>query len=341
MSAAIVAEGLTKRFFQMPTWRRVMRDAFCRSPKCALPAVDGVSLEIQEGELFGLLGSNGAGKTTLIKILCTLILPDSGRATVNGFDLADEIRVKASIGWVSGEERSFYWRLTGRQNLEFFAALHGLSPREAKERITRGAKWLEMDEFLDRRFDRYSSGMKQRLGIVRGLLNDPKILFLDEPTRSLDPMSAAHLRTVVRRLAYQQGHTVVLVTHQLHEAEDLCDRLAILHRGRVRVVADPVTLRRRVEGRSYRFRVYGPEKTGEPLNRLLPGFRVRPFAGDPRRWMVEFRLPSEGVESLAHAIERMGSAGVQIEEVETPDLGLEEVFQKFSRDADVTDEGLS
>ncbi|MBU1695076.1 MAG: ABC transporter ATP-binding protein [Verrucomicrobia bacterium] len=299
-----------------------------------LTAVDGVSLEIKPGELFGLLGPNGAGKTTLVKMLCTLILPDGGRAEVNGYDLSDEARVKASIGFVSGEERSFYWRLSGRQNLEFFAALHGLSAGEAKQRIHHLAEWLELGEFLDRRFDRYSSGMKQRLGIARGLLNDPQILFLDEPTRSLDPTSAGHLRDIVKQLVRERGHTVVLVTHQLREAEDLCDRIAIMHKGRLRVVADPPFLRRQAGVRHYRLRVRGLNAEGAALVKAMPGLGVREPAGESGLFVLELE-PAEhkAGEALADLIARVVGAGGRVEDVETPEAALEAVFRKFTDDA--------
>ncbi|HOW96215.1 MAG TPA: ABC transporter ATP-binding protein [Kiritimatiellia bacterium] len=334
MPVAIVTEGLTKRFPQKVSLRQAALHPFRRLSGAPLTAVDRVSLEIRQGELFGLLGPNGAGKTTLVKMLCTLVLPDSGRAEVNGFDLSDEARVRASIGLVSGEDRSFYWRLTGRQNLEFFAALHGLSARAAAGRIARAAEWLELGEFLDRRFDRYSSGMKQRLGIARGLLNDPSILFLDEPTRSLDPVSAAHLRDVVKQLVRERGHTVVLVTHQLHEAEDLCDRIAIMHKGRLRVVADPLTLRRQAGVRHYRLRVRGLNAEGAALVKGWPGLAIREPAGDPGLLVLEFQ-PAEGEagEALANLLDRVVGAGGRIEDVETPEAALETAFRKFTRDA--------
>ena len=333
LTTAIVTEGLTKRFPQKLTLRQVMLHPFRRQSGVPLTAVDGVSLEILKGELFGLLGPNGAGKTTLVKMLCTLILPDGGRAEVNGFDLSNEDHVKASIGFVSGEERSFYWRLSGRQNLEFFATLHGLSAGEAAERIRRLAEWLDLGEFLDRRFDRYSSGMKQRLGIARGLLNDPQILFLDEPTRSLDPTSAGHLRDIVKQLVRERGHTVVLVTHQLREAEELCDRIAIMHKGRLRVVADLPSLYRQAGVRHYRLRVRGLKAEGAALVKALPGLGVREPAGEPGLFVLELEPAEDKAgEALAGLIDRVVSAGGRVEDVETPEAALETVFRKFTDD---------
>lgn len=142
-------------------------------------AVDSASLCVQEGELFGLLGPNGAGKTTLIKMLATLIEPTSGSARVNGFDLSQETEIKANCGLVTSDERSFYWRLTGRQNLSFFATLHGLEREDAQERVTDCLRLVYLVEVADRRFLTYSTSMRQRLSIARALLNNPRLLFLD------------------------------------------------------------------------------------------------------------------------------------------------------------------
>lgn len=205
-------------------------------------AVDHVTLDVHRGEVFGLVGPNGAGKTTLIKMLSTLILPTAGSAQINGYDLSDEIRVKASIGLVVGDERSFYWRLSCRDNLRFYAGLQNLSPAQAEQRIAELARLLGLDEFLDKRFDACSTGMKHRLALARGLLHDPQILFLDEPTKSLDPLAAAHFHETVRLLA-RHGRTIFLVTHDLSEATELCQRVGVMLRGRVRVTDEPSRLR--------------------------------------------------------------------------------------------------
>ncbi|UEC42610.1 MAG: hypothetical protein METHAR1v1_740008, partial [Methanothrix sp.] len=150
--------------------------------------VAGVDLLIRKGEVFGILGPNGAGKTTLIKILCTLVLPTAGAAKVNGYDVVRESgRVRDSIGLVTTDERSFYWRLTGRQNLEFFASLHNFYSDDGREIVEELLEVVDLKDAADVRFLNYSAGMKQRMAIARGLLNDPAVLFMDEPTRSLDP----------------------------------------------------------------------------------------------------------------------------------------------------------
>lgn len=207
-------------------------------------AVNNVNLRVEDGEIFGLLGPNGAGKTTLIKTLCCLILPTKGRAKVAGFDiLENEDEVKASIGLVSGDERSFYLRLTGRQNLHFFASLYNLSPKEAKMRIKELLDYLDITE-ADRRFQECSTGMKQRLAIARSLLNNPRVIFMDEPTKSLDPLVALNLRKFIKqKLVGEQKKTVFFSTHNLKEAYELSDRLALMDRGEIKALGTVAELR--------------------------------------------------------------------------------------------------
>jgi len=203
--------------------------------KTVFTAVRDISLSIERGEIFGLLGPNGAGKTTLTKMLCTLLLPSSGSASICGFDLArQQAKVKSRIALISSEERSFYWRLSGRQNLDFFAALHGLSKKAARQRITEVLEIVEMSDAADRRFQEYSTGMKQRMGLARGLLADPEIFFMDEPTKGLDPIASWHLHEFIRNSLAEAGKTVVIATHHLAEAEQICDRVGIMYGGEMR-----------------------------------------------------------------------------------------------------------
>ena len=194
-------------------------------------ALKKLRLEISQGEILTLLGPNGAGKTTLIKILCTLLLPDSGQAEIFGFDLLKEPhRIQPLISLVIGEERSFYWRLTGRQNLEFFAALYNLSSKETKNKICKLTKMFGLED-LDKLYTVYSTGAKHRLALARSFLTDAKIIFMDEPTRSLDPMARIHLRELIRKLKKDHGMTFFVTTHDTVEAELLADRIAILDHG--------------------------------------------------------------------------------------------------------------
>jgi ABC-2 type transport system ATP-binding protein len=206
--------------------------------------VDNVNLQISKGELFGLLGKNGAGKTTLIKIFSTLILPTSGKVIINGFDIfKDEYKIKRSIGLITGEERSFYWRLTGRENLRFFSALLNLSCRETEERIEELTQLLSLNGFIDKRFDLYSTGMKQKLSIVRGLLHNPQILLIDELTKGLDPGISMEIRGWIKKLT-RKGYTVIFVTHRIDEAEEICDRVGVMTDGRLDMIDDVKGIRR-------------------------------------------------------------------------------------------------
>jgi ABC-2 type transport system ATP-binding protein len=242
LSLAIETKKLTKRFPRSIGYMDLL-PKFIRKRQW-IHAVQDVSLDIKDGELFGLLGPNGAGKTTLMKMLCTLILPTSGRATCYGYDVVrDEQRVKQTVGFVSTEERSFYWRLTGRQNLEFYASLYHIPARKMRQRITELLSLVDLTEHADRRFDSYSTGMRQKLAIARGLLNNPGLLFVDEPTKSLDPVSAQSVREFLREKVVGAGRTVILATHQMAEAEQLCDRLAIMNLGRVIAVGSIKELR--------------------------------------------------------------------------------------------------
>jgi ABC-2 type transport system ATP-binding protein len=209
-----------------------------------ITAVEDISLDIKEGEFFGLLGPNGAGKTTLIKLICSLVLPSSGTAQVFGHDIVKEdSEVKKLVGLVSSEERSFYWRLTGRENLQFFASLYHLKASRAKERIQKLLDLVGLADKADIRFQNYSTGMRQKLAIARGLLGDPPVLFVDEPTRSLDPVSAQAVRSFFKEKVSGEGKTVILATHNLNEAEQLCTRLAIMNYGRLKASGSVKELR--------------------------------------------------------------------------------------------------
>jgi len=195
-----------------------------------------MNLEIRRGELFGLLGRNGAGKTTLVKVLCTLLPPDDGTAIVNGFDVVKEqMQVKRSIGTIfSVGERGFFWRLTGYSNLEFYAAINNVPRNGRKERIMETLNLVGMKDNAFELFQRYSGGMKRKLALARALLADPPILLLDEPTTGLDVISSRNIREFIRKeLSKKSGKTVLYTTHYIEEASQICDRIAIMHKGRL------------------------------------------------------------------------------------------------------------
>jgi ABC-2 type transport system ATP-binding protein len=208
-------------------------------------ALDQVSISIEQGEIFGLLGPNGAGKTTLIKILSTLLLPTSGEAYVGGFNVAKEPnKVRRVISLVSGGETPGYGILSVRENLWFFSQLYGLSSSKAKEEITRLTKDLDLKEYANMRMSKLSTGYKQRLNFARGLLNNPKILFLDEPTLGLDVLTSKKLRGYIVDWAKREMKgTVLLTTHYMAEADEMCDRVAIIDRGKILVCDSPLKLK--------------------------------------------------------------------------------------------------
>ena len=204
----------------------------------SVKALQDINLSIGYGEIFGLMGPNGAGKTTLVKILSTLLLPTSGRAYVAGYELKDANKIKSAIGLVSSDERSFYWRLSGRENLRFFGCLHNLDSSVINERIESIIEMLQIGEFIDRRFDGYSTGMKQKISIARSLISNPRILFVDEPTRGLDPVSASHITGILKDLA-GRGITIFLITHNTEEAGEICTRVAVMDNGRLLAELSP------------------------------------------------------------------------------------------------------
>ena len=208
-----------------------------------LEALRGINLTLKRGEFFGLLGPNGAGKTTLIKVLASLILPENGRVKIYGLDALEEPeKVRSWVSLAFGDERSFYWRLTGRQNLEFFSALYNLTQKAARERIEQAALLFDLHD-LDKLYQNHSTGMRQRLALARSFLSDARLLLMDEPTRSLDPLAAAKLRDLIRDGLMKDGRTVFFTTHNTEEAEKIADRIAIIDQGSIRACGTLTELR--------------------------------------------------------------------------------------------------
>ncbi len=214
---------------------------FKRGRSELITALDKINIEVNEGEIFGLLGPNGAGKTTLIKILCTLLSPTEGKAYVHGYDVEKEYsRIREIINMVSGGESSGYGMLTVRENLWFFSQLYGFDGRESKRRIDMLVESLSMRDFADVRLNKLSTGMFQKFHLARGLINNPKVLFLDEPTLGLDVAAAREIRRFIRRwIEEDPRRTILLTTHYMAEAEELCDRIAIIHKGRIIALGSP------------------------------------------------------------------------------------------------------
>ena len=228
-----------------------------RGPRTEVHAVRGVSFEVEKGELFGLLGPNGAGKTTTIKMLITLLLPTSGHARVLGYDVvADPREVRRRIGYVFGGDKGLYERLSGYDNLRYFAELYGVPPREQKARIAELLDLVSLTGKESQRVEGYSRGMRQRLHIARGLLHKPEVLFLDEPSIGIDPVGARELRETVAALV-STGTTVLLTTHYMFEADELCDRIAVIAGGSIIAEGTPEQLKSRVaDGHVVEIEVY-------------------------------------------------------------------------------------
>ncbi len=233
MDTCIETHHLSKRFPVTKRYRELILHPFRKN---YITVLSDVSIKIRKGEIYGLLGPNGAGKTTLIKILCALIYPTSGTVYLNGMDIAKQgDKIKKKIGYVLSDERSFYWRLTGRQNLKFFSILNNVSGKEAEERIDYLLEILDLGENADQMFRDYSTGMRRKLAIARGLMNRPEIIFMDEPSSGLDPIIAQKIRKLIKeKLVGHEKKTVIYATHNLHEAEELCDSIAVIHKGKIK-----------------------------------------------------------------------------------------------------------
>ena len=233
---AVETKNLVKVFEKgrRTIWQRLRREP------------DGIDLRVESGEIFGLLGPNGAGKTTTMKMLATLLIPTSGAIRVLGIDPLERPReVRARLGAMLSGERSLYWKLTARENLEYFAALYHVPPTETDQRIAGVLTAVKLTDRAEDYVERYSTGMRQRLALARALLPDPPLIILDEPTVGLDPQASRDLRDRVRELR-AQGRTVLLTTHYMEEADQLCDRVAIIDHGRIVALDTPAALKRTI-----------------------------------------------------------------------------------------------
>jgi len=227
----LTIDNLTKSFTPPLSLSDIAGCRFTRkTPVCAL---DHVSFSLPRGKIVGILGPNGAGKTTLLKIISTLILPDKGTVSVNGLMVGkDDENIKSLIGLATPEERSFYWRLTGLENLEFFAIMSGLSKQRARQRIAELFSLFNI-EHPRNRFDSYSTGTKRKYALMRALLHEPELLLLDEPAKSLDFNTTLELKKLIQGLSLQ-GKTVLYATHNIYAAQNLCDLFLIVHKGKIR-----------------------------------------------------------------------------------------------------------
>jgi ABC-2 type transport system ATP-binding protein len=306
MSSAVEVDEITRVF--EPRRRRGNR----------VVALDGVSLTIPEGEIHGLLGPNGAGKTTLVKILSTVLLPTSGRARVLGHDVVEETKaVRPLIGIVFGGERGLYTRLTGRQNLEYWGALYKLSAAETRSRAEELIRRVGLEERANQRAEEYSHGMKQRLHLARGLMGDARVLFLDEPTTGLDPLASREFRRLIGELR-EEGRTILLTTHDMVEAETVCERVTLIDHGKVLATETPRTL----STLSSRFQRIDVE--GAPAELLAELERLPGVSAVERRHDGEARIEVNEEGATGEVLRRLVGAGVT--SVKTTLPSLEEVY---------------
>ena len=326
---AVRAEALTKTFAPRTAVRDMVR--FTRRAP-AVAVVDRVTLDVFPGEVFGLLGPNGAGKTTIFKMLSTMIAPDAGTASVAGFDILTEAAaVRGALASVPADERSLNWRLSARQNLLLFAALQRVARAETEERVTWALRTVALADTATKRVGEFSSGMRQRLLIARALLTRPKILLLDEPTRTLDPLSARELRQFLREeLVGRYACTILLATHNTDEAFGFCDRVAVLHKGRVLATGAAQLLTTRYGEARYRLVV---RDAAHPAFAQLERRGLMQRAGAVERtgdgWSaLECTIPGDPSRS-AEVLRLLVEAGAEVARLERVELSLADLITRI------------
>jgi ABC-2 type transport system ATP-binding protein len=337
-SPAIVCNELVKSFPVRRSWREALRAPLRTEWQLV---TDHVTCEIREGELFGLLGPNGAGKTTLMRMLATAVLPDAGSATVHGADVVHDARaVRGMIASVLANERALLWRISARDNLRYFAALLGLRGAARDARIGEVLEHVELTDTGEKMVGEFSSGMRQRLLIARALLGAPRVLLLDEPTRSLDPVSARQFRRFMARLIREQTKcTVVLATHSTDEALELCDRIGVLDRGRLLAVGHPDELSADVARDTLRAWLgAGAEPALERLDAIGLVASATALAGQDGEWREYSIVVPNGHEGAADVVRALVAAGVDVARVERVPVSAADIIERvLARSADGED----
>jgi ABC-2 type transport system ATP-binding protein len=308
-NAAISATKLTKKFGDFT-------------------AVDHVSFEVQKGEIFGLLGPNGAGKSTAIRMLSTLSAPTEGTATVAGFDIQKEDgKVREHIGLVS-EKMIMYDELKARENLTLFGKLYDIPSAILRKRIDKLLAFVRMEQWADHRIDTFSTGMKQRINVIRALVNEPDVLFLDEPTLGLDPQSTAEIRELVRRINIENKTTIILTTHMMTEADMLCDKIGILDRGKIVALDTPENLKRSITGTdSNLFEFEIPNLDADTVSTVKGLGAVGSVVRDDP---THIRVSAVGNDSFDILVDALRKSGAKIRTVKNLEPTLEDVFLKIT-----------
>lgn len=321
MALAIRAEEIFKTF-RSGWWSKRKKEV-----------LKGINLQIEEGEIFGILGPNGAGKTTLLSILSTLLLPDRGKVQILGIDgLKDGHQIREKVNISSGNA-NFLWSMTVKENLHFYGMLYGLKGNRRKEKVEALISLFNLEEHRDVSFDRLSTGMKQRLSLAKSLLNDPSVLFLDEPTVGLDPSVSIWIREQIRSIQKEKGMTVLLTTHNMKEAEYLCGRIAFLKEGEILAMGSAEDLKRMVRiGDRVRIEFEGRISEDEILR--TEGVINYSISGGLCEIIVD-----EGEKRLGPLVAQLSQDGVQIKKVTLGQTDLEDVFIEFTKSND-SDMGL-
>jgi ABC-2 type transport system ATP-binding protein len=327
---AVVLEGISKSFPVRRTWGEMLRHPTL-TPRA--PVLQNINLAVTEGEFFGLLGPNGAGKTTLFKMLATLVLPDAGTATVGGYDVvAESQKVRSVLAPVIADERSLYWRLTAYQNLELFAKLQGMHGAAVHTRVTDVLDVVGLSDTAEKIVAAFSSGMKQRLLIARALVAQPRVLLLDEPTRSLDPISARGFRAFLREeISGRQGCTVLLATHSADEVLELCTRVAVLDHGRLLATGTTTSLARDLG--EERYALFTRDANHPALAALVQRGVVGALAmrGSEDGWeRVDMELAG-GMEHASQVVATLVEQGVVVARFERVPLPLADLIDRIVR----------
>jgi ABC-2 type transport system ATP-binding protein len=337
-SLAVQTHDLTKIF---KSNIRSMRSGsvFGRREIRVVTAVDHLDLEIKKGELFGLLGPNGAGKTTFVKILCTLLPPDGGTASVNGFDVArDPMKVKQSIGTLfSVGERGFFWRLDAYRNLEFYSSVYNVPRNRRKDRIAEVLELVGLKDNAFESFQKLSGGMKRKLALARALLPDPPVLLLDEPTTALDVMASRNMREFIKNLSGKMGKTVLYTTHYIEEASQICDRVAIMNKGKIIALDSPAALRDMVKkGESVEIVVETITETQLEAIKALNGVdNVTARTEESLPGHVELRIRLANIDSLPAVLDFFFKEKIKLTNFKRDEPTLEDAF------IELTGKGLS
>lgn len=330
MRNAIEAIHLVKHFPQKKNKKNNRPWQLMRKKESLPPfvAVDGIDLTIHQGEVFGLLGPNGAGKSTTIRMLCTLLEPSSGTAMVNGYDIRKQARqVRQSLGTLLAGERSIYWKLSGRENLQYFAALYHLPPKLAKQRIDELLELMELTERADVMVEKYSTGMKQRIAISKAMIAKPPILLFDEPTLGLDPQAARNVRSLIQKLK-AEGHTILLTTHYMEEADLLSDRIGIIDKGKIIALDNPDGLKKKIGQKEViRLEISGWQEEMGNILKSIEGVENIIIESQTRNSLYSISLQTENSRrTIPRIIDRINVNGTHLVNMNILKPSLEDVF---------------